>query len=41
MVALPHGGKRLEFQGGETFTMRSTTLLWITRRVRPGRGGRR
>ncbi|MDT0310521.1 hypothetical protein RM780_26765 [Streptomyces sp. DSM 44917] len=42
MTALPRGGRRLEFNGGESFTMRATTVLWATRRrpVAPPRGGR-
>ncbi|MGK5533206.1 hypothetical protein [Streptomyces sp. URMC 129] len=42
MVSLAQGAKRLEFTGGESFTMRPTTVLWATRRVSPRlrRGGR-
>ncbi|MGK5532885.1 hypothetical protein [Streptomyces sp. URMC 129] len=32
MIALAQGAKRLEFTTGESFTMRPTTVLWITRR---------
>lgn len=32
MVALPRGGRRLEFVSGETFTMRASTVVWAARR---------
>ncbi|RKN61919.1 hypothetical protein D7231_32120 [Streptomyces klenkii] len=37
MVALPHGGRRLEFASGESFTMRASTILWAARRRVPAR----
>ncbi|WP_049575088.1 hypothetical protein [Streptomyces sp. SBT349] len=37
MFALANGRRRLEFTGGEAFTMNRTTVLWITRRVSPAR----
>ncbi|RKN54954.1 hypothetical protein D7231_34925 [Streptomyces klenkii] len=43
MIALRHGDRRLEFTGGESFTMRPHTVLYATRAVRPARdttGGR-
>jgi tartrate dehydratase beta subunit/fumarate hydratase class I family protein len=35
MTALPHGGRRLDFTSGESFTMRARTVLYATRAVRP------
>ncbi|MGK5534368.1 hypothetical protein [Streptomyces sp. URMC 129] len=35
MVALPQGGKRLDFASGESLTMRPVTVLWVTRCVDP------
>ncbi|MDT0307414.1 hypothetical protein RM780_10610 [Streptomyces sp. DSM 44917] len=37
MVALPRGGRRLEFASGESFTMRASTVMWATRRRSLGR----
>ncbi|MDT0310033.1 hypothetical protein RM780_24205 [Streptomyces sp. DSM 44917] len=42
MVALPRGGRRLEFTSGEHFALRAETVLWATRLIRPAhRGGPR
>ncbi|MDT0306213.1 hypothetical protein RM780_04455 [Streptomyces sp. DSM 44917] len=37
LLALPRGGRRLEFDGGETFTMQPATVLYATRLVNPRR----
>ncbi|MDT0305385.1 hypothetical protein RM780_00190 [Streptomyces sp. DSM 44917] len=38
MTLLGLGARRLEFGGGETFTMRPATALWASRKVDPRRG---
>ncbi|MDT0306521.1 hypothetical protein RM780_06045 [Streptomyces sp. DSM 44917] len=35
MTATPHGGRRLDFTGGESFTMKAHTVLYATRTIRP------
>ncbi|MDT0309275.1 hypothetical protein RM780_20255 [Streptomyces sp. DSM 44917] len=37
MTALPHGGRRLYFTTGETFTMAAHTVLYATRLQTPAR----